>query len=267
MATEPLKWLAKKHAAKMARCCLTLLKGWRCPLKHGHLKRFFGFYPIWNYFPQGSVDCKPHFSGSIHISMPLLNCHGHWPIGASWKTGFVWRSQIFEASCGYSHEERPLCEPWQLTFHKVCLHILAVMVAGPLLLGGIWWNLVTDRLVQFNTQTQRRTRCGMKLMMELAWPGRQRSCRWCAVALRCPCSFITLELNPGTMRITTSCTTTGTLLMLGSRLPRTLWSSGCRSSLFGSGTLGSISYTVLPKPGNHGLCKGNHPLLWPNNSG
>ena len=95
------------------------------------------FYPIWNYFPQGSVDCKPYFSGSIHISMPLLNCHGHWPIGASWKTGFVWRSQIFEASCGYSHEERPLCEPWQLTFHKACLHILAVMVAGPLLLGGI----------------------------------------------------------------------------------------------------------------------------------
>ena len=34
-------------------------------------------------------------------------------------------------------EERPLCEPWQLTFHKACLHILAVMVAGPLLLGGI----------------------------------------------------------------------------------------------------------------------------------
>ena len=31
-------------------------------------------------------------------------------------------------------EERPLCEPWQLTFHKACLHILAVMVAGPLLL-------------------------------------------------------------------------------------------------------------------------------------
>ena len=81
-----------------------------CEEQHFNLKPSVGtwwasqsFIPFGIIFLRAELTANLIFSGPSHISMPLLNCHGHRPIGTSWKTGFVWRSQIFEASCGYSH--------------------------------------------------------------------------------------------------------------------------------------------------------------------